>query len=161
MTHWPQCVLLALASLGTSLMPPQPAILPERFVAVRLAWDASPDVVTGYRVHWGPASGVYTNTMEVGDVLTATVSVPSRSETFFVVTALNGSEESDPSNEVSWKCALKTNVVVYVSARFAVRDGLNAVGPVNQVQLPVATLTNPVGEMLWQSLGMTISRTNF
>ena len=37
--------------------------------SVTLAWDASPDAsATGYRVYYGGASGVYTNSATVGNV---------------------------------------------------------------------------------------------
>ena len=38
---------------------------------VRLAWDHSaPETVAGYRLHFGSMSGVYTQEVDVGNVLT-------------------------------------------------------------------------------------------
>jgi hypothetical protein len=70
-----------------------------------LAWDRSPDNdVTGYRVYYGPASGIYTNMIVVGNVTTNTVpGLTGGVACFFAVTACNaGGLESDFSNEVSY-----------------------------------------------------------
>jgi fibronectin type 3 domain-containing protein len=72
---------------------------------VTLAWDASPDPsVTGYRVYYGGASGVYTNSLQVGNVTTATVSNLVLGATYyFAATARdNAGTESDFSNETSF-----------------------------------------------------------
>jgi len=70
---------------------------------VSLAWDASSSPgVTAYRIHRGPTSHNYTNTIPFGNVTTATISnVVAR--TFFSATALDGvNRESLPSNEVDY-----------------------------------------------------------
>jgi hypothetical protein len=67
-----------------------------------LAWDKSPDAaVTGYRVHYGAASGVYSNHTLVGNVTNRTVGGLAGGATyFFAVTACTASGlESDYSNE--------------------------------------------------------------
>ena len=71
---------------------------------VTLAWDASTtETVTGYKLHWGTASGNYQTTVDTGDVLQFTLlNMPSGIELFFVATAYDGSgNESGYSNEVS------------------------------------------------------------
>lgn len=70
---------------------------------VMLAWDANPpdDPVDGYRLRYGPESGSHTTVIDVGNVTTYTIEVPSGARTFFTVTAYNDTLESDPSNEVS------------------------------------------------------------
>ena len=51
---------------------------------VTLAWDASPDsTTTGYRVYYGGASGVYTNSATVGNVTNATFSNLADGTTFY------------------------------------------------------------------------------
>ena len=71
---------------------------------VTLAWQASPDsTVVGNRIHYGTASGVYTTTVDVGNVTTATLSGLTAGVTYYyVVTAYNSQGGSSlPSNEVS------------------------------------------------------------
>ena len=72
--------------------------------SVTLAWDASPDAsVTGYRVYYGGASGVYTNSASVGNVTTATFSNLPDGATFYFAAVGFTSEgvESDFSNETT------------------------------------------------------------
>lgn len=73
--------------------------------SVTLAWDASPSPeVTGYKIYYGPSSRNYTNVINVGNVLMATVTNLSTGATyFFAATAYDGGGlESDFSNEVSY-----------------------------------------------------------
>ncbi len=71
---------------------------------VSLAWDANaePDIA-GYRVHYGTTSGVYTETIDVGNHIEAEVLNLSENITyFFAVTAYNPAAlESAPSSEVT------------------------------------------------------------
>ena len=70
-----------------------------------LAWDASPDVAaTGYRVYYGGASGVYTNSATVGNVTNATFSnLPDGATYYFAAVAYTTEGfESDFSNETSY-----------------------------------------------------------
>jgi hypothetical protein len=71
---------------------------------VTLAWDPATDVA-GYRLYCGTASGVYTQTLEVGNTTQTLVSNLVDGQTyFFAVTAYNsGGLESSPSNEVSYQ----------------------------------------------------------
>ena len=71
-----------------------------------LAWDAHPDpAVTGFRVHYGTASGNYTDSITVADVTTTTVPGLEDGVTyFFAITALNTDGlESGFSNEISFQ----------------------------------------------------------
>ena len=70
---------------------------------VTLAWDPSlSGNVTGYTVHYGTASGVYTGSVDAGNQTTYTVTGLTRGVTyFFVVRAYSPSGSSAPSNEVS------------------------------------------------------------
>jgi hypothetical protein len=72
---------------------------------VTLAWDApgGDSEIDGYRVHYGVASGSYTETLEVGVATKATVTGLNDGTTYyFVVTAYNSVGESAPSNEASF-----------------------------------------------------------
>ena len=72
---------------------------------VTLAWDASPDAsAVGYRIYYGPASGVYTNSAAVGNVTSATLAGLVDGVTyFFAATAYNASgDESLFSNEANY-----------------------------------------------------------
>jgi hypothetical protein len=84
---------------------PTPTPPPYTPVSVTLAWDASPSTgVTGYRLHYGVASGLYTQALDVGVPanLQATVSGLTPDTYYFAVTAYNAEGgESWPSDEVS------------------------------------------------------------
>ncbi|MEI6655085.1 MAG: hypothetical protein WCP45_09985 [Verrucomicrobiota bacterium] len=71
----------------------------------RFSWDAVPDsAVSGYKVHWGTTSGVYTRTVDAGNT-TATVIAEFYEGVgyFFVITAYgNTGVESDYSVEVAF-----------------------------------------------------------
>src|ERR1700730_12709987 len=72
---------------------------------VTLIWDSIlQQDLAGYRVHWGTASGTYTQETDVGNTTTAVVSNLTAGTThFFAVTAYNSAGlESLPSNEVSY-----------------------------------------------------------
>ena len=71
--------------------------------AVNLAWDApaSGPSPTGYRVKYGPMSGAWTTTVDVGLTTTAHFDLLP-GPYFFIVVAYNAVGESSPSNEVMW-----------------------------------------------------------
>lgn len=72
---------------------------------VTLAWNGSTSTgVTGYRIHYGSASGTYTGSIAVGNETTTTVpGLASGVTYYFAVTALNADGlESDFSNEASF-----------------------------------------------------------
>jgi len=68
-----------------------------------LAWDSVTDPnLSGYMVHVGTASGVYTRTITVGNLTSYTVDQLTIGTTYYLaVTAYNDACESQPSNEVS------------------------------------------------------------
>jgi hypothetical protein len=69
-----------------------------------LAWDPNPEPnIAGYRVAYGVASGVYTATLDVGNVTTYTATnLTEGTRYYFVVYAYNASSQASPaSGEVS------------------------------------------------------------
>jgi len=83
-----------------------PGSFSARAAEVRLAWDPSPDPqVVGYRIHYGPGSGSYTNAITVGAATTATISGLLVGATYyFAATAFNtNGDESVFSNEVMYQ----------------------------------------------------------
>ena len=74
-------------------------------VPFRISWDANtePDLA-GYKVYFGPRSGVYTGAgspIDVGNVTTYLLTVNTAGQTFIVVTAYNATaQESTASNEI-------------------------------------------------------------
>ena len=72
--------------------------------ATQLAWDPSPDsAVTGYIVHRGSSSGMYTTEVNVGLATTYTLPSLASGTYYFSVTAYDGSaRESSFSNELSY-----------------------------------------------------------
>jgi outer membrane biosynthesis protein TonB len=89
---------------------PAPTPSPTPGSSVTLAWNANLPTsdpatnTTGYRLHLGLASGVYTQSTNVGNTTSVTVSnLISGLKYYFVVTAYNSSGlESPPSIEVSY-----------------------------------------------------------
>ncbi|MFV1995119.1 MAG: Ig-like domain-containing protein, partial [Verrucomicrobiales bacterium] len=89
---------VALLSLGAVILVPQ-----AHARSVTLAWDANPEPdIAGYRVSYGTQSATYTETIDVGNVLTATIPNLGAGITYyFVLTAYNTANlESAPSAEV-------------------------------------------------------------
>jgi Divergent InlB B-repeat domain len=75
-------------------------------LAVTLAWDASPEPVEGYKLHYGPTQGAPSIHRDFGKVTQATVDnaeLPAQSTIFFTATAYNAGLESEPSNEVAYE----------------------------------------------------------
>src|SRR5207248_9558351 len=71
-------------------------------VTLRLNASSSENVV-GYHVWYGSTSGTYTQSTDVGDTTTATISPLSPNTAYyFVVTAYDTAQESGPSDEVSF-----------------------------------------------------------
>lgn len=68
-----------------------------------LTWDANSESdLSGYRIYWGTASGVYGNVEDVGNVTNGTVTIDASGTWYFAVTAYDTSNnESDFSSEIS------------------------------------------------------------
>ena len=71
---------------------------------VKLAWDptADPDV-TGYNLYYGTSPGAYSQSLNVGNSTSATVTGLNEGSTYFIiVTAYTATLQSLPSNEISF-----------------------------------------------------------
>jgi len=70
---------------------------------VRFSWDPNPEpIVTGYKIHWGTESGVYTESVDVGNVTEAVIQDFFEGVEFYAaITAYaDTGEESDYSEEI-------------------------------------------------------------
>jgi hypothetical protein len=70
---------------------------------VKLAWDANNEsILSGYKIYWGAASKSYSNSLDVGNVTSYTVSGLSSGTYYFAVTAYSiYGDETGYSNEAS------------------------------------------------------------
>lgn len=99
---------------------------------VTLAWNPSGSQdVAGYRIHYGTASGVYTQTLELGNITSAVVfNLAVGTTYYFTVTAYDTlSRESLPSNEVSYTVGSQSSSsshLANISTRANVGVGDNA-----------------------------------
>jgi hypothetical protein len=94
--------------------------------SVRLAWNASPSSgVTGYRIHYRTSSGGQTNSVNVGNVLTATISDLDDATTYlFSVTAYNNAGlESARSNEISYTTPSSASETYFLTVENGTGDG--------------------------------------
>src|SRR5438132_4079108 len=71
--------------------------------SVSLSWDPSTDPVAGYILQYGTESGVYTGTIDVGTLTSATIDGLDAGQTYYFVVAAydNTGETSAPSNELN------------------------------------------------------------
>jgi len=80
-------------------------VAPAMAADVTLQWNANsePDL-SGYKLHYGTSAGVYTTSVNVGNVTTRTVSgLSNNTRYYFAVTAYDSSgNESGYSVEFSW-----------------------------------------------------------
>lgn len=92
---------------------------------VTVAWDSNPEpTVTGYRLHYGAASGIYNDTLDAGDSTWATVTGLSQGVTYyFAVTAYDSESESDFSIEISYQVPGNTAPSFVQGANLAVAQG--------------------------------------
>jgi len=92
-----RCLLLALAQLAFAL--------PARSGTISLAWDPSSSTnLAGYRVHYGSSPGTYTQSLDVGNTTSATVTGLADCSTWYLsVKAYNtaGNTSTAYSNEVT------------------------------------------------------------
>jgi PKD repeat protein len=82
------------------------ALIPLRSASaaeVTLAWEPGVGEIDGYLLHWGTSSGVYPNSIDVGNVTQYTVTGLQEGVTYyFVIQAYNEYGKSPNSNEVQW-----------------------------------------------------------
>lgn len=101
-----ELLVLCLLSLGLPLIVPATATdLPATTPSINLIWNANPEPeLTGYKVYYGTTSGVYTQSVDIGNQTTATLTNLSVGVTYFsVVTAYDAQRlESPPSVEISF-----------------------------------------------------------
>ena len=84
----------------------------------RFSWEAVPDpIVSGYKVYWGTASGVYTHTEDAGNATELIVTGFSEGGAYFAaVTAYSDTgEESDYSTEISFIYDTSSMVITLTS----------------------------------------------
>ena len=80
--------------------------------SVTLTWNPSPDTnAVGYKIYYGGASGVYTNTVSVGSATTATISGLLAGVTYYfsATTVAASGAESPFSNEATYVPVAVTN----------------------------------------------------
>ncbi len=96
--HWPALLLLvSLLTLGSALV--------VSAASIKIAWDPSTEpLVTGYRLYYGKASGVYMNAVDAGNRTDCTVTGLDAGTTYyFAATAYTAAgDESALSNEISY-----------------------------------------------------------
>ncbi len=96
--HWPALLLLvSLLTLGSALV--------VSAASIKIAWDPSTEpLVTGYRLYYGKASGVYMNAVDAGNRTDCTVTGLDAGTTYyFAATAYTAAgDESALSNETSY-----------------------------------------------------------
>ncbi len=87
--------------------------------SVTLSWDSSGDPnVGGYKIYYGGASGSYTNCIDVGNVMSATVSglAPGTTYYFAATTYDTFGNESDYSNETTYHAPSATGAGITEAA---------------------------------------------
>lgn len=101
-----ELLALCLLTLGLPLIVPATATdLPATTPPINLIWNANPEPeLAGYKVYYGTASGVYTQSVDMGNQTTAALTNLSVGVTYFsVVTAYDAQRlESPPSVEISF-----------------------------------------------------------
>ncbi|MBV8900542.1 MAG: fibronectin type III domain-containing protein [Verrucomicrobia bacterium] len=113
---------------------------------VTLLWDPPSDDsgIAGYRLYYGTTSGNYSQSTEVGNATTTTVSNLTLGQTYyFAVTDYNTAGiESVPSNEVSFTAVAVQNGPPTVSLTVSPSVGTRFVVPVSIVLSASASETN-------------------
>ena len=96
-------VLLLLVALRTTV----------QAGSISFSWNPSPDpIVVGYRIHYGAASGDYTDEISAGSATNATISglIPGTTYYFAVTTYSSLGTESPLSSEVSYTAPILPGV---------------------------------------------------
>ena len=95
--------------------------------SVTLAWDPNTDgTTTGYKLYWGPQSGVYTASLDVGNATTRQITgLTDGAPYYFIVRAYNSARvESGPSVEVSRRVGIPVSSVGDFSGDFKSEIGV-------------------------------------
>lgn len=137
---------------------------------VTLAWNASLGGAQGYRIYYGTVEGVYTSSVDVGNVTRYTLSGLQTDVTYFFVTrAYNDEGESGNSNEVQWIYdtddttppvvsisgpASSTEPVINLSGTASDNNGVNKVTWVSDR----GGSGNAQGTINWTISGITLSK---
>lgn len=134
---------------------------------VRLAWDASPDhsIITNYFVRYGITSGTYTNAVNAGTNLSATVSnLNPRVRYYFAAFATSRANEiSDPTPEIFWPVPFTNYVGVGIKTNGRVILQLTYTNPPGDVVLfePFIWVTNDAVSVLkLNTKGLIVGNTN-
>ena len=148
------CCFTASAAGATNATPvPNLVFSPPGSQNVTLAWDKSPSAnVIGYRLYWGVTTRMYTNMINAGTNLTATVSNLLAGTTFyFAATAYNAAlNESTFSNEAQYTPPTNAPPAAPQNLRvtFQMQSGLNPNGPWTNVAGATVTVTNAVDPLI-------------
>ena len=84
-----------------------------------LAWDPSPGTnIAGYNVHYGGASGTFTNVVDAGNTTNATISgLTEGARYYFAATAYDTADlESDFSDEIAYTIPVASNAIPTLNA---------------------------------------------
>jgi hypothetical protein len=113
----------------------------------------------GYKLYYGPSSASYTNSVDVGNVTNANLSLPLGTN-FIIATGYDAIQESAPSNEKMVVVMPQTNVLVQVyGVAFDSADTLTGAWT-GQTQL-LYSITNPVGTMFFKGRNLRIKESRF
>ena len=134
--------------------------------SVALAWDADAGTsVAGYIVHYGSVSGVYTNSLNVGTNINASVPALQEGVTYyFAVTAYNADGlESNPSNEVFYQVPVVFQITgpslqLTRSASLGAPVLIKFLGSANQTYELQASADLKSWAPIWYSLPQTTSQ---
>jgi endo-1,3(4)-beta-glucanase len=76
-----------------------------------LGWDKNPESdITGYKIHYGTASGSYDYNVDVGNYTSCNISGLAENTTYyFAATAYNAIGESNLSKEIVYNVSSETN----------------------------------------------------
>jgi len=100
--------------------------------SVRFRWLPVPDLISGYRIRYGNASGAYNQVLDAGNTTNAVVSnLVAGATYYFVLTAYNSAGlESDFSNELRY--LVPTPLLVSLSLTPAQKKVVTVTGPTNR-----------------------------
>jgi hypothetical protein len=124
---------------------------------IQFAWNPSSSIyATGYKIYYGAASGLYTNSINVGNVTNASIANTNfinNTTYYFAATAYDTNGlESTYSNEVIWTNTVIPQNITYVGVR--IDYGINLTSLSSQ-QVMVMSVTNQPNYFYNESLIIT------